>query len=307
MLNAEIQPREILTGVLQKDTVSLGGGTSDYNELNNKPSINGVILEGDKTTEELGIVSKETDPTVPDYVKNITEENIDSWNNKATTDYVDEQVDDVREVAEGKTKSFTVSTLSYLGTLLGIDTSVVANEYAITSTTIIYKEQSIELKQGDLFLIVDTNVPDYWVSVDDMKIYKMETTKVDLTDYVKNTDYGSHEKAGIYKLLSGSGIWKNSDNALYISSATNADIDSKKSNYKPIVPLTLDYAIKVGLTTNTETLTEEEKTAIQNWLGIGGNAPVVALTPLEDGSYSLDITTTDTISEALDRINGEVV
>lgn len=164
------------------------GGTSDYNELENKPSINGIILTGNKTTAQLGIVSEESDPTVPSYVKNITEQNITDWNNKATTTYVDEEVNDIREVAEGKTKSFTIATLTDLGTLLGIDTSVVADEYTITTTTITYKDKSVVLKQGDLFLIVDTSVPDYWVSVDDMKLYKMETTKVDLTDYVKNTD-----------------------------------------------------------------------------------------------------------------------
>ena len=32
-----------------------GGGTDDYNDLNNRPSINGVPLEGNKTAEELGI------------------------------------------------------------------------------------------------------------------------------------------------------------------------------------------------------------------------------------------------------------
>lgn len=31
------------------------GGTTDYNELDNKPSIEGVTLQGDKTLEELGI------------------------------------------------------------------------------------------------------------------------------------------------------------------------------------------------------------------------------------------------------------
>ena len=31
------------------------GGTSDYNNLDNKPSINNIILEGNKTTQELGI------------------------------------------------------------------------------------------------------------------------------------------------------------------------------------------------------------------------------------------------------------
>lgn len=33
------------------------GGTTDYNELENKPSINGVVLVGDKTNEELNISS----------------------------------------------------------------------------------------------------------------------------------------------------------------------------------------------------------------------------------------------------------
>ena len=189
MLSGQILENDnTLQGTIQAQSIN-NGGTSDYIALINKPSINGVELVGDKTTEELGIVSIESDPTVPNYVKAIKESDIENWNNKATTDYVNEQIDDVREVAEGKTKSFTVATLTDLGTLLGIDTSAVADEYTITSTTITYKEQSIELKQGDLFLIIDTNVPDYWVSVDNMKIYKMETTKVDLTEYVTNNQF----------------------------------------------------------------------------------------------------------------------
>lgn len=34
-----------------------GSGTTDYNELANKPKINGVFLQGDKTNEELHIGS----------------------------------------------------------------------------------------------------------------------------------------------------------------------------------------------------------------------------------------------------------
>ena len=34
-----------------------GGGTSNYNDLNNKPSINGVTLSGNKTTSDLGITA----------------------------------------------------------------------------------------------------------------------------------------------------------------------------------------------------------------------------------------------------------
>lgn len=53
-----------------------GGGTSNYNQLTNKPSINGVTLTGDKTTSDLGIVENaqadwsQTDSTADDYIKN---------------------------------------------------------------------------------------------------------------------------------------------------------------------------------------------------------------------------------------------
>lgn len=239
-----------------------------------------------------GGIINETDPTVPSHVKKITEGDIVSWsnkaeqseivnlnkniedieNNKASIDYVDEEVRQVREVAEGKTKSFTISTLTDLGTLLGIDTSTIADEYTITSTTINYKEQSIELKQGDIFLIVDTGVPDYWVSVDDMKIYKMETMKIDLTEYVKNTDIANGTNAGVVKVntSAGYGVGILESGVLRTVSANKGQISAKASNYMPIVPATLDYSIKVGMTTNTEEWTDEEKLKASELLGVLG-------------------------------------
>lgn len=53
-----------------------GGGTTDYNQLTNKPSINGVVLTGNKTTSDLGIEENvqadwdEADSTAPSYIKN---------------------------------------------------------------------------------------------------------------------------------------------------------------------------------------------------------------------------------------------
>lgn len=53
--------------------VKIGTGTKNYEELCNKPSINGIKLVGDKTLEELGIQPAgelvEVDPTVPDWAK----------------------------------------------------------------------------------------------------------------------------------------------------------------------------------------------------------------------------------------------
>ena len=86
------------------------GGTTNYNELTNKPSINGVTLSGSKTLDDLNIQPKgnyltsipsqyitenelnakgyltsyeETDPSVPSHVKNITSDDITTWNNKS--------------------------------------------------------------------------------------------------------------------------------------------------------------------------------------------------------------------------------
>lgn len=238
-----------------------------------------------------GGISKETDPTVPDYVKNISEEDIDSWDNKATTKYVDEQVDDVREVAEGKTKSFTVKSLSNLGTLLGIDTSVVSNEYVITTTTITYKEKVYDLKQGDMFFIVDTSVPDYWVSVDDMKIYKMETTKVDLTNYVTFDD--TAESGGDYGLVKvgtgGTGIQLNKNGVLQSVSATDSEIETEpESSYRNLQPRHVSKIVKKGLSNSNETWTDAEKQSARTQIGALG-VDNISLTLKDNGAYTLTI------------------
>ena len=62
----------IPTGTLM-GTLAVGAGTTDYNGLENKPSINNVTLSGNKTTSDLGLFSgnyedltnKPTIPTVP--------------------------------------------------------------------------------------------------------------------------------------------------------------------------------------------------------------------------------------------------
>lgn len=42
-----------------------GGGTTNYNNLTNKPRINGVLLSGDKSSADLGLASASDIPTVP--------------------------------------------------------------------------------------------------------------------------------------------------------------------------------------------------------------------------------------------------
>jgi hypothetical protein len=81
---------------------------------------------------------------------------------------------------------------------------------------------------------------------------------------VKNTDYADTNKAGIMKV--GPGLAAMGDGVVQIYPATENAIKEKKLLH-PITAQFLDYAVKVGLTTNTETLTEEEKANACDWLG----------------------------------------
>lgn len=128
-------------------------------------------------------------------------------------------------------------------------------------------------KVGQNILIVTLNVPDLWISaieeestpytyVDDdtftnelktngiIKVgyyilSALETQKVDLTEYVKNTDYITNSKAGIPRVLSGYGVIvvNPATGLIGIQPATQDDITQKTNKYKPIVPDTLDYAV----------------------------------------------------------------
>lgn len=46
------------------------GGTTNYNDLTNKPSINGVTLEGNKTSEDLGINTQDPQKQLEAYIEN---------------------------------------------------------------------------------------------------------------------------------------------------------------------------------------------------------------------------------------------
>ena len=103
---------------------------------------------------------------------------------------------------------------------------------------------------GDNLYIRDKGVPDYWW--DGEKEQELETQKVDLAEYVKNTDYATTagDKAGVVRFLNLStgtyGIQAASQNypgAVLIAKANYSDIDKRTSKYKPIVPYNLDYAV----------------------------------------------------------------
>lgn len=76
-----------ITDIIKTEAGS--GGTGDYNELTNKPQINGVTLVGNLTTEDLNIDISSVDA----YTKSETDEKISSAvSTKADTSYVNEQL-----------------------------------------------------------------------------------------------------------------------------------------------------------------------------------------------------------------------
>lgn len=107
------------------------------------------------------------------------------------------------------------------------------------------EENRAKLALGDNLYIRELNVPDYWW--DGSRAQPLETQKVDLTEYVKNTDYATEDKAGVVKVSKGNGwgVKIYEDNIIGIAAATTTDIKNKIAQSRPITPHMLEYAVEV--------------------------------------------------------------
>lgn len=95
----------------------------------------------------------------------------------ATINYVDGEIQDVTEIAEGKTASYVISDVINPAFASDNDTITLSASGSITDVD----SNSIELstlKKGDIVYIIQTNVPDRWVGSianGNITFYKMET------------------------------------------------------------------------------------------------------------------------------------
>ena len=149
---------------------------------------------------------------------------------------------------------------------------------------------STAYKVGQNVMIVTVQVPDLWISavestsqtytyVDDAtienelatsgyiqvgyyKLSQLETQKVDLTDYVTDTDYATNEKGGVVRVNQFYGAGITSAGVIMAVKATTTEIDAKSSNYKPIVPANLDYAV-ASIVGHHETMTQAQYDALE--------------------------------------------
>ena len=175
------------------------------------------------------------------------------------------QIDEIREIADNAEDNAETA----VSIAKGANQSLVYGDYntMITALNAIAKET---YKVGQNILIITLNVADLWISAiaeksieytytsdDDFvailkeqgyvqvgyyKLSALETQKVELGEYVKNTDYATLTKAGVVK-AGQNGIYIDGAGNLYVGSATKDEIDRRAGNYKPIVPTTLDYAV----------------------------------------------------------------
>ena len=98
-----------------------------------------------------------------------------------------------------------------------------------------------------------------------------------ITDGIANIPVaGAGGKLGLI-FPAGFGINVTASGALATVKATDALIEAKTNNFQPVVPSNLDYAVKVGVTTNTKELTTEEKANACNWLGAEQSAKIQEL------------------------------
>ena len=148
----------------------------------------------------------------------------------------------------------------------------------VGSTKFIYLVPKQDAQSQDMF---DEYV---WTAEKGWEWITAKQIDIDLADYVKKTDYATDKTFGVVKATGNYGIGHNEAAGLYIAQANAQTIDKKESAYAPITPKFLDYAVKVGLTTNTIELTEEEKASACEWLGVK-DCINEALGVIENGSY----------------------
>ena len=89
----------------------------------------------------------------------------------------------------------------------------------------------------------------------------LETQKVDLTNYVKNTDYASSSKAGVIKMGNVSTGLRVLNGQIYVYGASETEINSRTTD-RPITPKSLVYAVQSVVGAHI-TLTQDEYDALE--------------------------------------------
>lgn len=131
-----------------------------------------------------------------------------------------------------------------------------------------HPKSAIKLAEEGETAVQPTDVP-----VKDVQAYGTSIVK----DGVANIPLANtNNLPGLVRTSSDQGITMNGP-YLRIVQATTTQIEAKTSDRLPITPGNLDYAVKVGVTTNTITLTDTEKANACKWFGAEEKTKIQAL------------------------------
>ena len=171
------------------------GGTNDYNELTNKPQINGVTLTGNKTSEDLGIITGITDAYTKEETQSLIESSITG---KADKTYVDGQLDLKADKSTTYTKTEVDNSISSITQNIN---AKFANKADKSDTYT--KEETISAIQSNTSNKADTDYVDTQLN---LKADKSDTyTKEEVDDMFDNpTITGDTLPVGSITLWSGS-------------------------------------------------------------------------------------------------------
>ena len=95
-----------------------------------------------------------------------------------------------------------------------------------------------------------------------------------VTDGVANIPMATSSTPGLVRPVNANGIYVSNTGTLNLSKLSDASLPNKNANYAVLISQ-IDLATKVGVTTNTITLTDEEKANACNWVGAGQQRTVV--------------------------------
>lgn len=113
-----------------------------------------------------------------------------------------------------------------------------------------------KLVLGDNLYIRATDTPDYWW--DGENAQQLETQKVDLSEYVKNTDYATYAKAGVVTVSLGTYGLNMDKGNIRVQPATTVDIKQSSNTSRPINPLRQHESTFYGLAKASGDTTQSE-------------------------------------------------